>query len=288
MVKNAANDPALAALMAWYLEAGVDETIGERPIERYGTTAEPAMAPPARALARAPSAAPFSPPPMTNEPATMMNEPGAAAPPRRAPVAAAVAAAGDAASLDELRAILEAFDGCGLSKTATNTVFGQGDANARVVLIGEAPGSEEDRRGLPFIGPSGQLLDRMLASIELARERVFISNTVFWRPPGNRSPTSGEVAVCMPFVERMIELIDPQIVVTLGGPAANALLGRGESIGRLRGRWFTFQTPRLARPAAAAALFHPAYLLRTPGQKRLAWRDLLALRAKLDALDHAG
>ncbi len=272
-------DPALAALFAWYLEAGVDETIGETPVDRYlpAKPAEDDAAVQSEATGLGVKVADTAPPPVQPTPA-------APAQTHRPPVAAAVAAAADATTLQELRAILAAFDGCALSKTATNLVFGDGNPAARVVLIGEAPGSEEDRRGLPFVGPSGKLLDRMLGSIGLSRESVFISNTVFWRPPGNRSPSSGEVAVCMPFVERMIELIDPQILVTLGGPAANALYGRAESIGRLRGRWLTYQTPRLARPIAATALFHPAYLLRTPGQKRLAWRDLLSLRAKLDDL----
>lgn len=262
-------DPALAALLAWYIEAGVDETIGEEPLARC---AEPAPD------------VPEAPAPAGNREKDTPTAAPVAVAAHRPPVAAAVAAAADATSLDELRAVLAAFDGCALAKTATNLVFGDGSASARVVLVGEAPGSEEDRRGLPFVGPSGLLLDRMLASIGLSRTDVFISNTVFWRPPGNRSPSSGEVAVCMPFLERMIELIDPPILVALGGPAANALLGRGESIGKLRGRWFTYQTPRLPRPVATTALFHPAYLLRTPGQKRLAWRDLLALRHKLDDL----
>jgi DNA polymerase len=266
----AGTDPALAALLAWYLEAGVDETIGEEPLDRYAPPPpEPVASPGADGEAKPPPAPAAAPAPSVAH---------------RPPVAAAVAAAADAMTLEELRALLAGFEGCALAKTATNLVFGEGCAAARVVLIGEAPGSEEDRRGLPFVGPSGQLLDRMLASIGLTRADVFISNTVFWRPPGNRSPSSGEVAVCMPFLERMIELIDPQILVALGGPAANALLGRGESIGKLRGRWFTYQTPRLPRPVATTALFHPAYLLRTPGQKRLAWRDLLALRHKLDDL----
>jgi uracil-DNA glycosylase family 4 len=269
----AGTDPALAALLAWYLEAGVDETIGEEPLDRYAAPGPEPAAPP---VADAEAEPPAPPPAPAAVPAPSVAH--------RPPVAAAVAAAADPMTLEELRALLAGFEGCALAKTATNLVFGEGCAAARVVLIGEAPGSEEDRRGLPFVGPSGQLLDRMLASIGLARADVFISNTVFWRPPGNRSPSSGEVAVCMPFLERMIELIDPQVLVALGGPAANALLGRGESIGKLRGRWFTYQTPRLPRPVPTTALFHPAYLLRTPGQKRLAWRDLLALRHKLDDL----
>lgn len=271
------DDPALAALFTWYLEAGVDETIGETPVDRYRPAGENDVARRRHGVG--------VPPPSAGRPAPPPAAPPPAAPPlHRPPVVAAAGAAARAASLEELRGVLDRFDGCALSKTATHLVFGDGNPAARLMLIGEAPGSEEDRRGLPFVGPSGQLLDRMLASIGLPRESVFISNTVFWRPPGNRSPSSGEVAVCMPFVERMIELIDPAILVTLGGPAANALYGRAEAIGRLRGRWLTYQTPRLARPIAATALFHPAYLLRTPGQKRLAWRDLLGVKAKLEGL----
>lgn len=192
-----------------------------------------------------------------------------------------LAAAAD--SLDALKAALAHYDGCALAKTATNLVFGDGSATARVVLIGEAPGAEEDRQGVPFVGVSGQLLDRMLASIGLDRTRVFISNTVFWRPPGNRAPTSQEVAACMPFVIRIIELIRPAMLVALGGPAANALLSRSESVSRLRGRWFTFESAGLDPPIPATALFHPAYLLRSPGQKRFAWRDLVAIKKRLSA-----
>jgi DNA polymerase len=199
--------------------------------------------------------------------------------PDRAAGAARLAEQAD--SLAALKAAIEQFDGCPLRATATNLVFGDGNPNARIVLIGEAPGAEEDRLGLPFVGPSGKLLDRMLASIGLNRGDVFISNTVFWRPPGNRAPTSQEVAICMPFVERMIELIRPRLLIALGGPAANALLQQSESVGRLRGRWFNFSTPRLERPIAATALFHPAYLLRSPGQKRLAWRDLIAIKKRM-------
>lgn len=198
-----------------------------------------------------------------------------------AAVEGAVALAARANTLDDVRAALVGFDGCPLSQTATNLVFGDGSPHARLVLIGEAPGAEEDRRGLPFVGPSGRLLDKMLASIALDRSNVFITNTIFWRPPGNRSPTSSEIAACMPFVERIVELIDPQLLVALGGPAAMAMLGVAESVSRLRGRWFSYQTPRMPRPIAATALFHPAYLLRSPAQKRLAWRDLLAIKGRI-------
>jgi DNA polymerase len=273
-VMHRADAGSTTALLRWYLEAGVDETVGETPIDRY-------RPPPA-----AGDVAPGVPSPQPPHPAGRPPlEPTAPIPPR-VPVGAAgtaatlAAAAGD---LDALRATLHDFEGCALRKTATNLVFGDGNARGRVVLIGEAPGAEEDRQGIPFVGPSGRLLDRMLASIGLDRTQVFISNTVFWRPPGNRAPTSQEVATCLPFVERMIELIEPEILVTLGGPAASALLGRNESVGRLRGRWFSFRTPRADREIPTTAIFHPAYLLRSPGQKRLAWRDLLTIKERLSS-----
>lgn len=272
-----------AALLRWYLEAGVDEAIGEYPMDRTQ---------PCESIA---DFAPLTLPKQAEKPARTPVEraPPSPASPRRTATAGAAASGGIAAvesavslaarmsTLDELREALAGFDACPLSATATHLVFGDGNPQARVVLIGEAPGAEEDRRGLPFVGPSGRLLDKMLASIGLDRSNVFITNTLFWRPPGNRSPTSTEVATCMPFVERIIELIDPPLLVALGGPAAVALLGVAESVGRLRGRWFPYQTPRMPRPIQATALFHPAYLLRSPAQKRLAWRDLLAIKGRI-------
>ena len=153
-----------------------------------------------------------------------------------------------------------------------------------MLFIGVGPGAEEDRQGLPFVGPSGKLLDKMLASIGIKREEILISNTVFWRPPGNRTPAPQEAATCMPFVERLIELANPHVLVLLGGPAAKSLLGEAQGIGRLRGRWFSFKTPRMSHPIAAMPMFHPAYLLRTPIQKRAAWNDLRLIRKKLDEL----
>ncbi len=188
-------------------------------------------------------------------------------------------------TLAELRAIVADFDGCALKKTATNLVFGDGVPQARIVFIGEAPGAEEDRRGLPFVGASGRLLDRMLAAIGLdRRSNVFISNTVFWRPPGNRQPTNWEIATCQPFLEQIIELIQPRLLVALGGPAATTLLGVTESVGRLRGRWFMYKPSSLTSPVPVRVLFHPAYLLRSPSQKRLAWHDLLAIQEQLNDL----
>lgn len=276
---------SLQTLLEWYLLAGVDETIGEVAIDRYARSHAKAAA----------AAAPLHPPPTTIvatrvampsptstlAPIVLQGVPSIPANPDA--VQQAVNLVRDATSLEEVRALLADFDGCPLRKTATNLVFGDGNPRARVVLIGEGPGAEEDRKGLPFVGMSGRLLDRMLASIGLDRTKVFISNTVFWRPPGNRTPTSSEVAVCLPFVERIIELISPEILVTLGGPAASALLGQKQGISRLRGQWFTFQTARLSHPIAATATFHPAYLLRSPTQKRLAWRDLLLIKHRLQA-----
>ena len=185
-------------------------------------------------------------------------------------------------TLDELRAAVAAFEECALKKTATNTVFADGNPASRIMFVGEAPGADEDRQGKPFVGVSGQLLDRMLASIGLSRtENFYITNIVFWRPPGNRNPTTNEIAACLPFVERHIELVDPAVLVCLGGPAAKTLLGRAEGITRLRGHWHTYSTPRLARPIDAMAIFHPAYLLRSPAHKREAWRDLQEIRARL-------
>jgi uracil-DNA glycosylase family 4 len=192
-----------------------------------------------------------------------------------------------APNLEALRTALETFEGCPLKKTATNTVFGTGDPNADIMIIGEAPGAEEDRKGEPFVGASGHLLDRMLSAIGLVRENIYITNVLFWRPPGNRNPTSAEVAACLPFVQRHIELVAPSILVFVGAAAAKTLLGRTEGISRLRGKWYGYQLPGAtadAPPIPALAMFHPAYLLRTPAQKQFAWRDLLALRAKLEEL----
>ena len=195
--------------------------------------------------------------------------------------ARAVAAA--CASLAEIEAALRTFDGCALSQTATRLCFADGNPQASLMLIGEAPGAEEDRQGLPFVGPSGQLLDRMLAAIGLDRGQVWITNIVFWRPPGNRPPTAGEIAVCQPFLERQIELVRPRRLLFVGGAAARALLGQDEGVTKLRGRPFLSRGDGLGR-FPADAVFPPAYLLRQPLQKKLAWRDLMALRRQLDGV----
>lgn len=189
-----------------------------------------------------------------------------------------------ARSLDELREALMAFDGCPLKDTATNLVFADGNPESRVMIVGEAPGADEDRAGKPFVGVSGQLLDRMLAQIGLDRTSVYITNIIFWRPPGNRQPTTAEVAACLPFVERHIELANPDVLLLTGGASAKTLLARNEGITRLRGRWFLYESTGMSRPIPALPTFHPAFLLRDPAQKRGAWRDLLALSEKLSEL----
>jgi DNA polymerase len=204
----------------------------------------------------------------------------AAAPPSpEAAVMAAREAAKSANSLDELRTLLEAFEGCMLRATATQLVFADGNPKARVMFVGEAPGRDEDIAGLPFVGRSGKLLDRMLEAIELDRSKVYIANIVPWRPPGNRTPTPQESAICLPFIRRQIELADPDILVCLGQPSTQTLLATKEGITRTRGRWFKFDTG--SRQIRAMPTYHPAFLLRSPLQKRLAWRDFLALRKAL-------
>ena len=203
--------------------------------------------------------------------------------PGRAPdvAMAAETAAAAAADLPALRAALAAFDGCGLKETASNLVFADGNPDADLMLIGEAPGADEDRRGLPFVGVSGQLLDRMLASIGRDRGSCYITNMLPWRPPGNRQPTAAELAACLPFLRRHIQLAAPRALVFVGGTSAKTLLARTEGIMRLRGRWYDYAPGGDAKPIPALAIFHPAYLLRSPAQKALAWRDLLMLKAHL-------
>ncbi len=188
--------------------------------------------------------------------------------------------AGEARTLDELRAALETFDGCGLKHTATNLVFADGNPEGRVMFVGEAPGREEDKMGLPFVGRSGQLLDRMLAAIGLDRGSVYIANAVPWRPPGNRTPSPEETEICRPFIERQITLVDPDFLIPLGSPSAKMLFRTTAGITRIRGQWRNYTTGK--REIRAMASLHPAYLLRQPLQKRFAWRDFLALESALE------
>jgi uracil-DNA glycosylase family 4 len=189
-----------------------------------------------------------------------------------------------AQTLDELKDAIAKFEGLSLKATATNLVFADGNPETRLMLIGEAPGAEEDRRGLPFVGASGQLLDRMLAAIGHDRTNCYITNIVNWRPPGNRKPSPAEMTLCLPFIERHIALINPALIVLLGDTAAKTLTNRTEGITRLRGKWFTWPRPGGTETIPVLPTFHPAFLLRSPGQKREAWMDLLAAKRKLAEL----
>lgn len=259
-------------ILAFYLEAGVDAVVAEEAVDRF---AEPA--PPPRAEPAAP-AAEQRPRVERAPPATPL--PGIVAPPPPdEAIMAAREAAGSAKDLDELRAILERFEGCALRFTAKQLVFSAGNPQSRVMLVGEAPGRDEDLEGQPFVGRSGKLLDRMLAAIGLDRTSVYIANVIPWRPPGNRTPTPQESQICLPFIRRQIELADPDILVCMGNPATQTLLEVKEGITRTRGRWFDYHTGK--REIRAIPTLHPAYLLRQPLSKRLAWRDFLAVKKAL-------
>lgn len=254
--------------LRWHLDIGADETIGELPVDRFGLV----EAPPVLATKQMPA--------VDNAAARSKSSIASPAPSDEA-VKAARGVAAQATSVEALNEALQSFDGCALKKTATHLVFVDGNPSADLMFVGEAPGAQEDRQGRPFVGPSGELLNKMLASIGIERSEVLISNTVFWRPPGNRTPTLQEAAICLPFMERLIELVAPKILVTLGGPASKALLGETQGVGRLRGRWYSYKSLTMETPVDATAMFHPDTLLRTPAQKRAAWQDLLMIKEKL-------
>ncbi len=259
-------------LLGFYLDAGADAVIGEVPVDRMADE----QPPPRPGAVRPPSPA-SQPPPRQAEAKQLYQAPAPAAP--EAAVMAARVAARNAKTLDELRALLVDFEGCALRATATQLVFADGSPQSRIMFVGEAPGHDEDIMGRPFVGRSGKLLDLMMAAIGLDRTLAYIANVVPWRPPGNRTPTPQETAICLPFIRRQIELANPDILVCLGGPAMQTLLGTKEGITRSRGRWVPFDTG--TREIRALATFHPAFLLRSPLQKRFAWRDFLALKKAL-------
>ena len=202
------------------------------------------------------------------------------APPPEAAIAIAREAARTAPTLEALRALLENFEGCALRNTATRLVFADGNPQARIMFVGEAPGRDEDIEGLPFVGRSGKLLDRMIAAIGLDRSKAYIANVIPWRPPGNRTPTPQETQICLPFIQRQIELVNPDVLVTLGNPSTQTLLSTREGIMRTRGKWFDYDTG--TRTIRAMATFHPAYLLRSPSYKRMSWQDLRAIAKALE------
>lgn len=309
MTANHADTDARADLISYldfHVEAGVDAALDERPHDRFAE----AEAPQASAQKQSEPAPRREPPPTRREPPPMRREapsdegsalefrrelPSRDAPAREPPRTygnAAGAKPGEAAddararaaqmkTLDELEALLRGFEGCGLRFTAKNLVFADGNPQARVMFVGEAPGADEDRIGKPFMGRSGQLLDRMMAAIGLDRTSAYISNVVPWRPPGNRNPTPQEISICRPFVERQIELANPDILVCLGAPATQTLTGTKDGILKARGRFYPYRLGD-GREIRALATLHPAYLLRQPVQKRLAWRDFRMLKSALD------
>ena len=292
---SSGNRSDLRELLAFYADAGADEPLGEEPMDRFAESA--AKMPPARPATRpetmgsaggsagesaGQSAGGRNPAQQKERRAPAMPAPPAtpAAVPDEAQAGLAHEIASKAATLEELREAVASFDGCNLKFTAKNTVFADGNPEARLMLVGEAPGRDEDIEGRPFVGRSGQLLDKMLAAIGLDRTSVYIANVIPWRPPGNRTPTPHETQICRPFIERQIELVNPQVLVHLGGASAKTLLDTSEGILRLRGNWRSYTTASgIVIPAMPT--LHPAYLLRAPNHKKLAWRDFLEVKMRL-------
>lgn len=270
-----------AQLLAWYRDMGIDEAIAAEPQNRFeeskarAARPKPAAQTPIKAPVKAPLTSPPAPSQDTRPTAN------AASLDIEANTLDARKRAAACKTLVELREAMEDFDGLTLKKTAKNLVFGDGNPEASVMFIGEAPGRDEDIQGKPFVGRSGQLLDRMMAAIGLDRTSAYITNVIAWRPPGNRTPTPAETAVCRPFIDRHIELVNPKVLVFLGGVAAKEMLGVTTGIMRLRGKWMEF--PPNEHTYRAIATLHPAYLLRQPAHKRLAWRDFLEIKRMLDA-----
>jgi len=276
MENTAASQDAARALLAFWRAAGVDMDDAEAVF-----TARPAAAPEPRAQNQAlPARVPFQ-----IEPPTPKAKPKAKLQPADDAVNTARALAAAASSVAELRAAVDKFEGCALKATARNTVFSDGVESAPILILGDAPRKDEDEQGRPFVGPAGQMLDRMLASVGLDRKaNVLISNTIFWRPPGDRDPTQGEAVSCLPFVERLIELNRPKLLIIMGKAAVNTVLQREDTVLKLRGRKLTYSRESPKGPVNAMVMLHPAYLLRQPQQKRLAWADLLLAETWLDEL----
>lgn len=273
-------------VLRFYAEAGLDFALEEEPQNRL--IAAPAAL--QEIVIESASAAPDGQRASLLAPATPAR-PAPATPSHAVPDEAAVARAREdasrAPSLEALQQSLTAFDGCSLKFTAKNLVFADGNPQARIMMVGEAPGRDEDMEGRPFVGKAGQLLDRMLASISLDRTQVYIANVIYWRPPGNRTPTPMETEICRPFIERQIALVDPDILVFLGGVSAKSFLPGPDGILRLRGKWAEWTIPG-GRTIPALPMLHPAYLLRQPAQKKLAWRDLLSLKSRASEMNLIG
>ena len=267
-------------ILKWQLDAGVDIAIAEAPINRFETSGNGSSHknPLSEIQPAKSNPSPDSPlgKRLSKEPVAQVrsNPTEDAVIPDDEAIGLARAQAGSASSIEELHEILAKFEGCNLKRAAKNLVFADGNPEADIMFVGEAPGRDEDLQGLPFVGRSGQLLDKMMAAIELSRQSAYITNVIPWRPPGNRAPTPAETELCLPFIKRHIELVNPKVLVMLGGSSAKTLLNTTDGILKLRGKWRTLEIGDLSVPAMAT--LHPAYLLRQPAQKRLSWRDMLS------------
>ena len=260
-----ASGPDSLSALAWLVEAGADEAMGDAPADRFAARPQAQAQPQKPALAKSSSAPKPAAPPMETD-----------------SIGTAIALARGANSLTELKAALEGFDGCALKRTATNTVFADGNPAHRIMFIGEAPGRDEDKQGLPFVGRAGKLLDKMMAAIHLDRTNAYITNVINWRPPDNRDPSPEEAAMCLPFLRRHIELVNPGVMILLGAVAVRHVMGRSDGIMKTRGKWLDYQVN--GRMVPVMPTLHPAYLLRQPSHKKLAWRDLQMIEEKIAAL----
>lgn len=257
------------ALLEWQFEAGVDEAVDSTPTNYFGLK-------PQLTIVTKQDITPTQPTTKSTITTTPLHLTPTAA------NNAARAMANNCKTIVELEEAVKKFDGCAIKKTATKTVFADGNTQAKIMIIGEAPGTQEDLQGIPFCGASGGLLDKMLNSIGLDRTTVYITNTIFWRPPGNRQPSAEETASCLPFVEKHIALVSPRLLILSGGTAANTLLKKDQSISRLRGKIYDYSNEYLSSPIKTALMYHPSYLLRQPLNKKQAWQDLLIIKRFLE------
>jgi DNA polymerase len=271
MNMNECAEPKLDPLniLKWYIEWGIDETISDSPVNKFEQIIKNQLN---QQIIAQPSSKT-----RTSPKATLSSN--------KEIIEAAEKLAADCKSLDELKAAILGFEGCSLKKTASNTVFSDGNPDSDLMLIGEAPGAEEDRIGKPFVGQAGQLLDRMFTAINLSREKDFyITNLLPWRPPGNRKPTDAECDLCLPFLKRHIELFKPKLIILIGGTSASTLLNTQTGITKLRGKWQEY--PVHGNKIPLMPIFHPAYLLRQPQFKKQTWHDLLAIKEKFGGKSH--
>ncbi len=286
------NNDTLIGDLIWQIEAGIDECVAEKPQNRFVKPKEEIGPQKAEQKDRKLNRGTIDHNEMSSDQILIGKEKetnirslpripkSKDSAPERA-VVAAVASSGMADSISDLESAVNEFDECVLKKTAINTVFADGNPSARIMFIGQVPGADEDRKGIPFVGPGGQFLDKMLASVGIDRDNCYMTNGVFWRPPGDREATANEIAACMPFVERHIELVLPEILILLGGPVSRSLLGMSEGITKIHGQWFEYSTSRMASPIQAMPLYHPNNLLGAPVYKKAVWQNLLKIKHKL-------